>query len=230
MRRSRPFTASTGSRSMSASDRGCSTRPCRSTATRCLPRAAAETSRRSALADLREAADLSVGHGVPVAGPFLIGFLAHALLEQGDAVEADRVIAQAAVPQEASGSVQLAWFSLARGRVRIETGRAELGVEELLRVGETMRRVAYDQPSSIPWRSWAVEGLRLLHRDDEARAGPPGARACPYVGRAARDRRGPAGARTRRGQAGRGATPARDRGAPPQRRVSQARHPLSGSA
>ena len=47
---------------------------------------------RAAVADLREALDLCVAHGMLVAWPYTIGFLAHALLEQGEADEAARVI------------------------------------------------------------------------------------------------------------------------------------------
>ena len=46
---------------------------------------------RAAVADLREAIDLCVAHGMLVAWPYNIGFLAHALLEQGEADEAARV-------------------------------------------------------------------------------------------------------------------------------------------
>jgi DNA-binding CsgD family transcriptional regulator len=126
---------------------------------------------RAAVADLREAIDLCVAHGVLVAWPYNIGFLAHALLEQGEAEEAARVIDQGGFPEQLPlGQVALVWFGLIRGRLRIETGSAERGVEDLLQVGETARLVPCDNPSDLPWRSWAAEGLRLLDRDDEARA------------------------------------------------------------
>ncbi len=64
----------------------------------------------------------------------------------------------------------LVWLRLIRGRLRIETGSPERGVEDLLQVGETARLVLFDNPSDLPWRSWAAEGLRLLDRNDEARA------------------------------------------------------------
>lgn len=123
-----------------------------------------------ALADLREASDLSAAHGVHVARPYLIGFLAHALLEHGDASEAEHIIEEAGFADQPPASIHLAWLALARGRARIETGRPERGVEDLLQIGELVRLVPYDLPSSIPWRSWAAEGLRLLDRDDEAQA------------------------------------------------------------
>jgi tetratricopeptide (TPR) repeat protein len=126
---------------------------------------------RAAVADLREAIDLSVTHGMRVSWPYNIGFLAHALLEQGDADEAARVIDEGDFPEQLPlDQVHLVWFRLFRGRLRIETGSPAPGVEELLEVGETVQLVPFDNPSSVPWRRWAAEGLRLLDRNDEARA------------------------------------------------------------
>jgi DNA-binding CsgD family transcriptional regulator len=126
---------------------------------------------RAALADLREAIDLCFAHGMLFAWPYNIGFLALALLGQGEVDEAARVIDQGDFPEQLPvEQVPLLWFRLSRGRLRIETGSPERGVEELLQVGETVRLVPFDNPSSVPWRSWAAEGLRLLDRNEEARA------------------------------------------------------------
>jgi DNA-binding CsgD family transcriptional regulator len=126
---------------------------------------------RAAVADLREATDLCVAHGMRVAWPYNVGFLAHALLEQGEADEAARVIDLGDFPEQLPlEQLHLVWFRLYRGRLRIETGSPERGVEELLQVGETVRLVPYDNPSGVPWRSYAAEGLRLLDRKEEARA------------------------------------------------------------
>ena len=126
---------------------------------------------RAAVADLREALDLCVAHGMLVAWPYNIGFLAHGLLEQGNADEAARVIEEGDFPEQLPlDQVHLVWFRLSRGRLRIETGSPERGVAELLQVGETVRLVPFDNPTSVPWRSCAAEGLRLLDRNDEAHA------------------------------------------------------------
>ncbi|MGH3083053.1 MAG: helix-turn-helix transcriptional regulator [Gaiellaceae bacterium] len=126
---------------------------------------------RAAIADLREAIDLSVTHGMLISEPYNIGFLAHALLEQGEVDEAARVIDQGGFAEHLPvDQVHLAYFRLYRGRLSIETGSPERGVEELLQVGETVRQVCLDNPSGVPWRSWAAEGLRLLDRNDEASA------------------------------------------------------------
>ena len=125
---------------------------------------------RAALADLREAIDLCVAHGMPVAWPYNIGFLAHALLEQGETGHAARVIDEGGFPEQLPvDQLRLVWFRLYRGRLRIKTGNPERGVEELLQVGQTVRLIPCDNPSSVPWRSWAAEGLRVLGRNDEAR-------------------------------------------------------------
>jgi ATP/maltotriose-dependent transcriptional regulator MalT len=126
---------------------------------------------RAAVADLREAMDLGVAHGLRIAWPYNVGFLAHALLEQGESDEAAQVIDQGDFPEQLPvNQVHPIWFRLIRGRVRIETGSPERGVEELLQVGETARLFFFDNPSGMPWRSWAAEGLRLLDRNDDARA------------------------------------------------------------
>jgi DNA-binding CsgD family transcriptional regulator len=123
----------------------------------------------AAVADLREATELSVQHGVLISWPYLTGFLAWALLERGDVDEAAAVIAEGGFPEQLPVNLNLNFFRLARGRLRIETGAAERGVEELLAVGATARLVPFDNPAVCPWRSWAAEGLRLLDRDNEAR-------------------------------------------------------------
>jgi DNA-binding CsgD family transcriptional regulator len=126
---------------------------------------------RAAVADLREAIDLGVAHGMLVSWPYSIGFLAHALLEQGEADEAARAIDEGDFPQQLPlEQFDHVYVRLYRGRLQIETGSPERGVEELLGVGDTARMVPFDNPSCVPWRRWAAEGLRLLDRNDEARA------------------------------------------------------------
>jgi DNA-binding CsgD family transcriptional regulator len=126
---------------------------------------------RAAVADLREAIDLSVAHGMLVSWPYTIGSLAQALLEQGEADEAARVIDEGDFAEQLPlDQLHLVHFRLSRGRLRIETGSPARGVEELLQVGETARLFPHDNPSGMPWRGWAAEGLRRLDRNDEARA------------------------------------------------------------
>jgi DNA-binding NarL/FixJ family response regulator len=124
---------------------------------------------RASVADLQEATDLSVAHGMRVSWPYNIGFLAEALLEQGEVEEAARVIEQGDFPEQPPlDQLNLGHFRLSRARLRIETGNPERGVEELVQVGETVRLVPLDNPSGAPWRSLAAEGLRVLGRTEEA--------------------------------------------------------------
>ncbi len=126
---------------------------------------------RAAVADLREAIELSVAHGTRLNWSYNIGFLAYALLEQGDADEAARVIDEGGFPEQLPlDQVHLVWFRLHRARLRIKTGSPERGVQELLQVGETLQLLPFDNPGTAPWRSWAAEGLRLLDRNEQARA------------------------------------------------------------
>ena len=125
---------------------------------------------RAAVADLKEAIELSVAHGTRLNWSYNIGFLAYALLEHGEADEAARVIDRGGFPEELPlDQVHLVWFRLHRARVRIATGSPERGVEELRQVGQTVQLLPFDNPGTAPWRSWAAEGLRLLDRNDEAR-------------------------------------------------------------
>jgi DNA-binding CsgD family transcriptional regulator len=123
-----------------------------------------------ALADLREATELSVQHGVHVSWPYLIGFLAWALLERGESDEAALVVAQGDYPETLPVNLNLNFFLLSRARLRIEAGAPEHGVEELLEFRECGKLVPFDNPALSPWRSWAALGLRMLDRTEEARS------------------------------------------------------------
>lgn len=110
-------------------------------------RGACQTDRgdlRAAVADLREAIELSIAHGGLLHWSYNIGYLAEALLEQGEADEATRVIDRGGFPEQLPlDQVHLVWFQLQRARLRIETGSPERGVEELHQVGETVRLGAF---------------------------------------------------------------------------------------
>ena len=55
-----------------------------------------------------------------------------------------------------------------RGRLRIATGRTEEGVADLLACGERQQRWGAFNPSVIPWRSQAAEGMLRVGRAAEA--------------------------------------------------------------
>jgi DNA-binding CsgD family transcriptional regulator len=124
----------------------------------------------AALTDLREASRLSAEHGVEVSRPYNLAFLVDALLDRGEVEEATRVMSETGVPERPPANLHLVFFRLVRGRLRVESGAPEPGVEELLAHGQLVRMVPFDNPALVPWRRYAAEGLRMLDRDDEARA------------------------------------------------------------
>jgi hypothetical protein len=128
---------------------------------------------RAAVADLREAIDLSVTHGMLLAWPYNLGFLALALLEQGDAEEAARVIDQGGFPEQLPlDQVHLVWLRLYRGRLRIEAGSAERGSRSCSRwarpFGWSRPARGSTRPSGPPHRA---RRLRPLSLDPPVRAG-----------------------------------------------------------
>jgi len=50
------------------------------------------------------------------------------------------------------------------------TGSPERGVEDLLELGRRTKLIPFDNPADFPWRRYAVEGLLLLGRTEEAAA------------------------------------------------------------
>jgi DNA-binding CsgD family transcriptional regulator len=79
------------------------------------------------------------------------------------------VLAASGLPDELPQNAHLNYFRLGRGRLWIETGEVERGVDELLALGEMTRSVPFDNPALFAWRRFAVDGLLRLGRNDEAR-------------------------------------------------------------
>ena len=123
---------------------------------------------RAAVADLRESIDLAVAHGMLVAWPYNVGFLAHALLEQGTSprLRESSTMVTSRSSSHSTNCILPTFGSTAR--LRIESGSPERGVEELLQVGETVRLVPCDNPLGFYAGAAIAEGLRLLDRADEA--------------------------------------------------------------
>jgi tetratricopeptide (TPR) repeat protein len=119
----------------------------------------------AALADLNEGL-LAKSEGSVV--PYAISFWASALLDRGRYDEAGAVLASRNLPEELPVTVHLFFFQLARGRLAVMTGSAERGVADLLDLGRRTQLVPFDNPADFPWRRYAVEGLVLLGRTDEA--------------------------------------------------------------
>ena len=123
----------------------------------------------AALGDLREGFDMISEHGVHAMLGYATGLLALAQLERGDVDGAAETIAAPGFPEELPSRIVINFFQIARGRLRIETGEVERGVEDLLTVGRRCHEIPSDNPASYAWRRFAVDGLLLLGRNEEAR-------------------------------------------------------------
>jgi DNA-binding CsgD family transcriptional regulator/tetratricopeptide (TPR) repeat protein len=80
------------------------------------------------------------------------GVLLKALVAQGELDAAEETLGPLASEAE-SGFVATALLRLARGRLRVEQGRAADGLEDFLGVGVILSRALITSPSYLPWRS-----------------------------------------------------------------------------
>jgi DNA-binding CsgD family transcriptional regulator len=83
------------------------------------------------------------------------GVLVKALVDQGDLEAAEEALA----PHESEAermAVTAAVLRLARGRLRVEQGRLDDGLEDFLEVGKLLSRAWVISPSYLPWRSEAA--------------------------------------------------------------------------
>jgi DNA-binding CsgD family transcriptional regulator len=122
-----------------------------------------------ALSDLREGLELARGHGVLAGLPYLYGFLVLAHVERAELDEARALLERAGFPAELPPNAHLNYLRLGRGRLWIERGEVERGVDELLALGQMTRQVPFDNPALFAWRRFAVDGLLRLGRGEEAR-------------------------------------------------------------
>ena len=122
---------------------------------------------RRAEADARAAIEVADAEGWGLGIPAARAFLVYALVERGELEEAERTLA--ALGEEIPDVVMFDPVLDARGRVRIAAGRLEDGVADLLACGERQERWGAHNPSVIPWRSMAAEGMLRDGRVDEAR-------------------------------------------------------------
>jgi DNA-binding CsgD family transcriptional regulator/tetratricopeptide (TPR) repeat protein len=119
----------------------------------------------AALADLNEGL---AAQAPPAALPYVVSFWASALLDRGKFDEAAGVIDGAGFPEPLPLTVHLFFFQLARGRLAVMTGSPDRGVDDLLDLGQRTQLIPFDNPADFPWRRYAVEGLLLLGRTEEA--------------------------------------------------------------
>jgi DNA-binding NarL/FixJ family response regulator len=121
---------------------------------------------RRAEADARAAIEVADAEGWGLGIPAARAFLVYALVERGELEEAEETLA--ALGEDIPDVVMFDPVLDARGRVRIAAGRLEDGVTDMLACGERQERWGAHNPSVIPWRSMAAEGLLRAGRVDEA--------------------------------------------------------------
>jgi DNA-binding CsgD family transcriptional regulator len=120
----------------------------------------AETDARTALA----AAQLPAP---PVYRALNGGILLKALIDQGRLETADELAAM--FDSEAEGkSITAAVLRLARGRLRLEQGRATEGLSDFVAVGELLTSARIESPGYLPWRSEATHAHLALGDHEEA--------------------------------------------------------------
>jgi DNA-binding CsgD family transcriptional regulator len=120
----------------------------------------AETDARTALA----AAQLPAP---PVYRALNSGILLKALIDQGRLESADELAATLDSEAEAK-SITAAVLRLARGRLRLEEGRATDGLSDFVAVGELLTSARIESPGYLPWRSEAAHAHLALGNDEEA--------------------------------------------------------------
>jgi DNA-binding CsgD family transcriptional regulator/tetratricopeptide (TPR) repeat protein len=96
------------------------------------------------------------------------GVLVKTLVDQGEFDAAEQVLAPLEAETE-SGSITAGVLRLARGRLRVEQGRAAEGLDDFLAVGVPLTRALITCPSYLPWRSDAALAQRALGQDESAR-------------------------------------------------------------
>jgi DNA-binding CsgD family transcriptional regulator len=121
-------------------------------------------------ADLQLGLETS-GRGAQVALPYALAWIAEAQLERGNTGQAAAILERAQLPEDLPVSASLFFLHHARGRYRIETGRLDHGVADLVTLGSHIREIGLvDNPVDYPWRRFAAHGLHQLGRTDEAQA------------------------------------------------------------
>jgi DNA-binding CsgD family transcriptional regulator/tetratricopeptide (TPR) repeat protein/uncharacterized protein YfiM (DUF2279 family) len=96
------------------------------------------------------------------------GVLVKALVDQGDLDAAEEALAPLDSKLE-SGFVTDALLRLARGRLRIERGRIDDGLEDFLGAGVVLTQALVTCPGFLPWRSEAALAHLALGDDESAR-------------------------------------------------------------
>ncbi|MBV9536773.1 MAG: AAA family ATPase, partial [Solirubrobacterales bacterium] len=104
---------------------------------------------------------------LPLPFGYRAAFLAELQLFRGEAPEAEALLDKARLNEVLVGHRIHPLFS--KGRVYLETARAEHALAEFLAAGEIAKSIGIENPGFCPWRSHAALALHRLGRVDEAR-------------------------------------------------------------
>jgi DNA-binding CsgD family transcriptional regulator len=95
------------------------------------------------------------------------GYLADVLVDRGAVQDAGRILDAVSWDAPAHAAYHLI-FLYGRGRVRLQAGRPEQALGDLLAVGEEMTALHIRNPAFLPWRSQAALALHRLGRRGQA--------------------------------------------------------------
>jgi DNA-binding CsgD family transcriptional regulator len=107
-------------------------------------------------------------HQVPIAAPLSVGFLVEALIDRGRADEAAEVLEAVGLVGELPDFVHVNMLLAARGRLRLELGDLDRGIEDLIECGRREAAWKVGTPGIAMWRH--LLALALADREpDRAR-------------------------------------------------------------
>jgi DNA-binding CsgD family transcriptional regulator/tetratricopeptide (TPR) repeat protein len=104
-----------------------------------------------------------------VLAPVAVGTLAQVLVERGELVEAEKLLAEWSVPSGLDQPGMTNWLPYAHGKLQLATGRWEAAAQSLLAVGEWMQAWGERDPGLLDWRSSAALALAGLGDVERAR-------------------------------------------------------------
>jgi ATP/maltotriose-dependent transcriptional regulator MalT len=119
-------------------------------------------------ADARTALELVDAEVLGYCRPYVLSFLADALIERGDYAEAEELFEEAG---PSSGWPDLWQFMLltgSRGRLRLAQGRTDEGLADLLECGRRVAPWRPRNPATVAWRSDAALAHARLGNTEEA--------------------------------------------------------------
>jgi DNA-binding CsgD family transcriptional regulator len=120
-------------------------------------------------ADGRTAVELLTTHGIPLGLPFALGLLMEALVESGEAEPAAEELRRAGIGDAFLPGPTNNFFFEARALVRLATGRAREGLDDILEFGRRDELWGVANPLASRWRSRAAFAHLALGEAQEAR-------------------------------------------------------------